>query len=152
MALFSVLSRRPWLGWLLVVGIFGGMVGAGGLLGAWSVICRDGRCPSIASLEQYVPRQTSKVYAADGRFITELGLERRTLVRLQDIPKHVRDAVVITEDRRFYSHSGIDYYRVFGALARNVKAGRYAQGFSTITMWLAPSNSATPKTRSSSST
>ncbi|WP_373064668.1 penicillin-binding protein 1A [Gemmatimonas sp.] len=137
MALSSVLSRRPWLGWLLVAGIFGGMVGAGGLLGAWGVICRDGRCPSIASLEQYVPRQTSKVYAADGRFITELGLERRTLVRLQDIPKHVRDAVVITEDRRFYSHSGIDYYRVFGALARNVKAGSYVQGFSTITMQLA---------------
>lgn len=137
MAFSSVLSRRPWLGWLLVVGLFGGMVGAGGLLGAWSVICREGRCPSIASLEQYVPRQTSKVYAADGRFITELGLERRTLVRLQDIPKHVRDAVVITEDRRFYSHSGIDYFRVFGALARNVKAGSYVQGFSTITMQLA---------------
>jgi penicillin-binding protein 1A len=137
MALSSVFARRPWLGWLLVAGIFGGMVGAGGLFGAWSVICRDGRCPSIASLEQYVPRQTSKVYAADGRFITELGLERRTLVRLQDIPKHVRDAVVITEDRRFYSHSGIDYFRVFGALARNLKAGAYVQGFSTITMQLA---------------
>jgi penicillin-binding protein 1A len=50
---------------------------------------------------------------------------------------HVRDAVVITEDRRFYAHSGIDYYRVFGALARNVKAGSYVQGFSTITMQLA---------------
>jgi penicillin-binding protein 1A len=137
MSFSSVLSRRPWLGWLLVIGIFGGTLAAGGLIGSWVVICRDGRCPSIASLEQYVPKQTSKVYAADGRFITELGLERRTLVRLQDIPKHVRDAVVITEDRRFYSHSGIDYVRVFGALARNVKAGSYVQGFSTITMQLA---------------
>lgn len=137
MSLSSVLSRRPWLGWLLVIGIFGGTLAAGGLIGSWLVICRDGRCPSIASLEQYVPKQTSKVYAADGRFITELGLERRTLVRLQDIPKHVRDAVVITEDRRFYAHSGIDYVRVFGALARNVKAGSYVQGFSTITMQLA---------------
>ncbi len=137
MAFLSALSRRPWLGWVLVAGVFGGALGAGVLAGSWLVICRDGRCPSIASLEAYVPRQTSKVYAADGRFITELGLERRTLVGLVDIPKHVRDAVVITEDRRFYSHSGIDYYRILGALARNVKAGRYAQGFSTITMQLA---------------
>lgn len=137
MALFSVLSRRPWLGWLLVLGVFGGALGLGTLAGAWTVICRNGRCPSIASLEQYVPRQTSKVYAVDGRFITELGLERRTLVKLQEIPKHVRDAVVMTEDRRFYSHRGIDYQRIFGAALRNIKAGGYAQGFSTITMQLA---------------
>ena len=137
MALSTVLSRRPWLGWLLVLAVFGGAIGAGGVAGAWAVICRDGRCPSIASLEQYVPRQTSKVYAADGRFITELGLERRTLIQLKDIPKHVRDAVVITEDKRFYKHDGIDYYRIFGAVLRNIKAGGYAQGFSTITMQLA---------------
>lgn len=120
-----------------MLAVFGGAIGAGGVAGAWAVICRDGRCPSIASLEQYVPRQTSKVYAADGRFITELGLERRTLIQLKDIPKHVRDAVVITEDKRFYKHDGIDYYRIFGAALRNIKAGGYAQGFSTITMQLA---------------
>jgi len=86
--------RYPWLAWILVLAIFGGAVGVGVLGGAWMVICREGRCPSIASLEAYVPSQTSKVYAADGRFITELGLERRTLVSLSQIPKHVRDAVV----------------------------------------------------------
>jgi len=137
MAPSSLLSRRPWLGWIAVLGLFGGALGAGVLAGAWTVICRDGRCPSIASLEQYVPRQTSKVFAADGRFLAELGLERRTLVLLKDIPKSVKDAVVITEDRRFYTHRGIDYYRILGAAARNLKAGRYAQGFSTITMQLA---------------
>ncbi|BAH37686.1 MAG TPA: PBP1A family penicillin-binding protein [Gemmatimonas aurantiaca] len=137
MSLSSMLTRRPWIGWVLVIGLFGGAIGVGVLAGAWAVICRSGRCPSIAALEQYVPRQTSKVYAADGRFITELGLERRTLVRLQDIPKHVRDAVVMTEDRRFYQHAGIDYFRIFGAALRNIRAGGYAQGFSTITMQLA---------------
>lgn len=133
----DIARRYPWLAWLTVVAFFGGALGLGVLAGSWMVICRDGRCPSIASLEAYVPRQTSKVYAADGRFITELGLERRTLVRLDQIPKHVRDAVVMTEDRRFYSHNGIDYYRILGSAVRNVKAGRYAQGFSTITMQLA---------------
>ncbi len=129
--------RHPWLAWLTILAVFGGALGLGVLAGAWTVVCNEGRCPSIASLDEYVPRQTSKVYAADGRFITELGLERRTLMRLDQIPKHVRDAFVITEDRRFYSHDGIDYQRILGALARNVRAGRYAQGFSTITMQLA---------------
>ena len=136
-AISSAFARYPVLGWLVLLGVFGGAVGAGILGGAWAVVCREGRCPSIASLEQYVPKQTSKVYAADGRFISELGLERRTLVRVNDIPKHVRDAFIIVEDRRFYSHSGIDYYRIAGAAARNVIARRYAQGFSTITMQLA---------------
>ncbi len=133
----GLFARFPILGWLILVVLFGGAVGAGNIIGAWSVICTQGRCPSISSLEQYVPRQTSKVFAADGRFIAELGVERRTLIRLEEIPKHVRDAFVLTEDRRFYSHAGIDYYRIVGALARNLKAGRYAQGFSTITMQLA---------------
>ncbi|MDQ6612102.1 MAG: PBP1A family penicillin-binding protein, partial [Gemmatimonadota bacterium] len=88
-------------------------------------------------LESYVPNQTSKLYAVDGRFIGELGLERRTLVQLKDIPKTVRDAFVVNEDKRFYSHSGIDWYRIMGAALRNVRAGHYVQGFSTITMQLA---------------
>ncbi len=133
----AYVRRHPRLTWLAVLVLFGGALGAGLLVGAWSVICQDGRCPSIASLEAYVPRQTSKVYAADGRFITELGLERRTLVGLDQIPKSVRDAFVYTEDHRFYQHNGIDYFRILGAFARNVRAGRYAQGFSTITMQLA---------------
>ena len=129
--------RHPRLAWLVVLAVFGGALGVGLLGGAWTVICREGRCPSIASLEAYVPRQTSKVYAADGRFITELGLERRTLIQLDQIPKHVRDAVVMTEDHRFYQHNGIDYFRIFGSALANLRARSYAQGFSTITMQLA---------------
>jgi penicillin-binding protein 1A len=49
----------------------------------------------------------------------------------------VQDAFVVTEDKRFYEHSGIDWYRVAGALVHNIRRGRYAQGFSTITMQLA---------------
>jgi penicillin-binding protein 1A len=86
-------------------------------------VCREGRCPSIDSLEDYTPRQTSKLYAVDNRFIAEIGLERRTLVKLGDVPKTLRDAFVITEDKRFYSHAGIDWRRVFGAGLRNIRAG-----------------------------
>ncbi|NUR35176.1 MAG: PBP1A family penicillin-binding protein [Gemmatimonadaceae bacterium] len=109
----------------------------GSLYAGWALVCRDDACPSIDVLEDYTPRQTSKLYAADGRFIAEIGLERRTLVPLRDIPRVVREAFVNTEDKRFYEHAGIDWYRVFGAGLRNIRAGGYAQGFSTVTMQLA---------------
>jgi penicillin-binding protein 1B len=65
------------------------------------------------------------------------GGEDRELVRLEDIPLHVVDAVLVTEDRRFYSHVGIDPIRMFGAAARNAQEGRVAEGGSTITQQLA---------------
>ncbi len=129
--------RRPWFGWLCVAAVFGTAVGAAGFATAWTSVCRNDACPSASSLTSYIPNQTSKLYAVDGRFITELGLERRTLVRLEDIPQHVKDAFLVVEDKRFYDHSGIDVIRVFGAMLANVRAGGFAQGFSTITMQLA---------------
>jgi penicillin-binding protein 1A len=111
--------------------------GGGLAYAGWALACRDGRCPPVQILDSYTPRQTSKVYAADGRFIAEIGLERRTLVKIAEIPKVVRDAFVMTEDKRFYGHSGIDWVRVPGAALRNLRAGAWEQGFSTITMQLA---------------
>jgi penicillin-binding protein 1A len=105
--------------------------------GSWAYVCRGTVCPSLAGLEQYQPRQTSRLYAADGRFIAEIGLERRTLVKLDQIPKQVQQAFIITEDKRFYSHGGIDWLRIFGASFANLRARGIAQGFSTITMQLA---------------
>ena len=110
---------------------------AGLAYGSWVLICRGGKCPPVEALNDYTPRQTSKLYAVDGRFIAEHGLERRTLVKLDEIPQHVQQAFVITEDKRFYSHAGVDWRRVFGALARDILARRWDEGFSTITMQLA---------------
>jgi penicillin-binding protein 1A len=122
---------------LLLLFTFGVAAGAGAAYSSWALVCRGGACPSIGVLESYTPRQTSKLFAADGRFVAEIGSERRTLITLADLPPVVRDAFVVTEDKRFFSHAGVDWIRVFGALARNVAAGSYAEGFSTITMQLA---------------
>ena len=122
---------------LLLLLTFGIAVGAGLAYGAWALVCRGGQCPPVDALNDYTPRQTSKLYAADGRFIAELGLERRTLVKLDEIPETVQQAFVITEDKRFYRHAGIDWSRVFGALARDILARSWDEGFSTITMQLA---------------
>jgi penicillin-binding protein 1A len=106
--------------------------------GSWTRVCAAERCPSISRLVSGPgPQQTSKVYAADGRLITELGLERRTVLPLSEIPPSVREAFIATEDKRFYSHHGIDYWRIFGAIKADVFALSWAQGFSTITMQLA---------------
>ncbi|MGH7718956.1 MAG: penicillin-binding protein 1A [Gemmatimonadaceae bacterium] len=131
-------SARPRLTrGLLLAGLFAGSFLFGLAYASWVLVCRDGACPSIGVLEVFTPRQTSKMFAADGRFITEIGVERRTLVRLADIPEPVRQAFVVTEDKRFYDHAGIDWIRVWGAAVRNVLAGGYAEGFSTISMQLA---------------
>ncbi len=100
-------------------------------------LCSAETCPSIEQFAEYKPTQPARLYAADGRFIGEVGIERRSVVSLERIPKHVIDAFVITEDKRFYRHHGVDYRRVFGSVIANIKAGGFAEGFSTITMQLA---------------
>jgi len=103
----------------------------------WFTICLGGACPSVAELGSYDPAQAAKVYAADGRHITDLGLERRTVVPLGEMSPAVVAAFISTEDKRFYGHDGIDWIRVFGAMKDIVKERRIAGGASTITMQLA---------------
>ncbi|HVF40221.1 MAG TPA: PBP1A family penicillin-binding protein [Gemmatimonadaceae bacterium] len=122
---------------LLLTTVFGAAFGMGLGYGAWALVCRGGQCPPVEALSDYTPRQTSKIYAADGRFLAELGLERRTLITLDEIPEVVKQAFVITEDKRFYAHAGIDWRRVVGALVRDIMARSWDEGFSTITMQLA---------------
>jgi len=131
-------ARHPRLiRWTLLTGTFGASFMAGLAFAGWALVCRGGGCPAVEELDAYQPRQTSKLYAADGRFIAELGLERRTLLSITDIPPVVRDAFLVTEDKRFYDHGGIDFYRVPGAVVANLRARSIVQGFSTITMQLA---------------
>lgn len=115
-----------------------------GVLGVFSFgvwwtffLCSDETCPSIEQFAEYKPAEPARLYAADGRFVGEIGLERRSVVALDEIPRHVVEAFVITEDKRFYQHSGVDYFRVIGAVVANLKAGGLSEGFSTITMQLA---------------
>jgi len=137
-------GRRPaqrnasrWKRPFLLAATFAVMFLGGFAYASWTLVCRGSACPDPRQLDAFQPHQTSKLYADDGRFVAELGLERRTLVPLSEIPKTVQEAFVITEDKRFYQHHGIDWIRVFGAAVHNVGAGAYAQGFSTLTMQLA---------------
>jgi penicillin-binding protein 1A len=140
-------TATRWVGYTMTAVVFL-VLGFG--LAMWNLICRGTRCPSIGQLERYQPRQTSRLYAIDGRFVAELGLERRTLVGIEEIPKVVQEAFVVTEDKRFYRHGGIDWLRVPGATYANLKAGSFVEGFSTITMQLARNIFPTKLTREKS--
>jgi len=129
--------RSPGVMRAVVLGILGALtLGTAILLAAWLTVCRGNACPSLDALGEYDPAQASKVYAADGRLITDLGLERRTVVPITEISPAVIQAFLATEDKRFYEHHGIDWIRVFGA-AKGVVLGGRITGASTITMQLA---------------
>ena len=72
----------------------------------------------------------------DNKISSIYGTENRTWVSIQDIPQNVRYAFVAAEDARFYSHSGVDIVRIFGAFWEDIKTGALEQGASTITQQL----------------
>jgi penicillin-binding protein 1B len=65
--------------------------------------------------------------------------EKRRVVRFDDLPKILVDAVIATEDKRFFEHGGLDWVRVIGAAMADLRVGQKAQGASTIDMQVARS-------------
>jgi penicillin-binding protein 1A len=124
------------LGALLLVGMLGVVVGVGALLYLWPR-CSGADCPSVVSLRDYTPPQATRVLDADGQLLTHLAPERRIVIPLERMPRHVVGAFLAVEDKRFFNHNGVDYRRVGGAVLRNLRSGRFEEGFSTLTMQLA---------------
>ena len=93
--------------------------------------------PSIERLENYDPDLVTRIYSADGKLLNELYFEKRVFVELDQIPQHMRDAVVAKEDRRFYEHWGISIRDVFRAVIINTATLSYRSGFSSLTQQLA---------------
>lgn len=75
---------------------------------------------------------SSKVYASDGNLIAEVGREKRDEININQIPDVLKNAVLATEDARFYQHHGIDVKRTLVAIWTNITSGT-SQGGSTIT-------------------
>ena len=97
----------------------------------------DGKLSSIVSLRDQFARNE---YFLEPQLITNLfdsSREKRRLVSFADLPRHLVDALLAIEDRRFFEHSGIDYLRLMKAAYIDIRAGSYRQGASTITQQLA---------------
>lgn len=87
-------------------------------------------------LRQYSTAPT-RIMSRDGKLLYSVQSEFREPVKYEDIPKHVRDAIVAAEDKRFFDHSGVDYWAMGRILVVGAKEGRLSQGGSTLTMQLA---------------
>ncbi|HSO00508.1 MAG TPA: transglycosylase domain-containing protein, partial [Candidatus Nanopelagicales bacterium] len=101
--------------------------------------------PSTAELKNYRPPQVTRILARDGTLIGELFKERRTIVRIDEIPAHVKLAVLAAEDAAFYEHAGLNYLGMLRALAKNVRAAGKRQGGSTITQQVVKNVLLTPE-------
>lgn len=123
--------------WLLPVFLLLAALLAGALLVGYAAVVAYPKLPSLDVLTDYRPKIPLQIFCAEGNLIGEFGEERRALVRIQDVPKSMRDAIIAAEDERFYEHGGIDYIGVFRAAASNFLHGGARQGASTITMQVA---------------
>lgn len=94
--------------------------------------------PDAASYREIRLQTPLRIFAADGRFIAEFGERRRIPVAVEQVPLQFRQAILNTEDRRFYSHGGIDYLPLMKAAFRILlNPDEIPPGASTVTMQLA---------------
>jgi len=101
--------------------------------------------PQISSLENFRPSAVTRIYSSDKVLIAELFAEKRDPVTLKVIPEYLKKAIITTEDRNFYTHSGIDLKGIARAIIKDIWAGKFVEGASTITQQLAKTLFLNPK-------
>ncbi len=93
--------------------------------------------PQVDALEAYRPSSITELYDDHERVIGSFALQRRVVASYDDFPQVLREAIVSIEDKDFYRHSGINFWRIMGAAYRDIASGGKVQGASTLTMQLA---------------
>ena len=126
---------------LLIVLLAG--VATGVLAGSFFAFTRD--LPEIRTLETFRPQAVTRIYSADKQILAELYIEKRDPVPLENIPVYLIAALIATEDRKFYDHSGIVLKGIARALIKDIIAGEFVEGASTITQQLAKTLFLTPR-------
>ncbi|MBB4639309.1 penicillin-binding protein 1A [Longimicrobium terrae] len=111
-------------------------LGVGAFVWLWFAPCGMGGCAPVSDLVKYQAEGT-ELFDVNEKPMGTLAGAARHVVPLDSMPDYLPKAVLAVEDRRFYSHGGVDWKRFMGALFRNVKAGGVEEGGSTITMQLA---------------
>ncbi|MBW2247231.1 MAG: PBP1A family penicillin-binding protein [Deltaproteobacteria bacterium] len=115
--------------------ILAGGVFFGVLAGAFLALTHD--LPQILSLETFRPSSVTRIYSADNVLLAELFVEKRDPVPLKAIPEDLKKALIATEDRKFYQHSGVDLKGILRAVISDIRARKFVEGASTITQQLA---------------
>lgn len=115
--------------WLLFAGGFAGVLLLF-LLASWGVF---GVLPSFAELENPENNLASEIISSDGKTLGTYAIENRKPIQFKDLPDNLVNALIATEDERFFEHSGIDFRSLARAISKLGKGG----GASTITQQLA---------------
>ena len=126
------------MGWLKKLGklmIFGVLMSCLVVLAFYFYVKDD--LPTEDSIRDVRFQIPMKVYTSDGQLISQFGEKRRNPVLYKEIPQELKDAIIATEDARFYEHFGIDPIGIVRSAMVIISTGRKAQGASTITMQLA---------------
>jgi len=118
---------------ILLLFFFGAIFGC--MVGLFVALTHD--LPQIRSLESFKPSSVTRIYSADEVLLAELFIEKRDPVPLKIIPDNLKKALIVTEDRNFFQHSGIDLKGILRAVIRDIRAGGFVEGASTITQQLA---------------
>jgi len=125
-------------------GIFlGAALCCGVLMGAIFAMVRD--LPQIRALEDFSPSAITRIYSADHALLAQLYKKKRDPVPLSKIPDKLKQALIATEDRQFYEHSGVDLKGILRAIVHDIMAGEFVEGASTLTQQLAKTLFLTPK-------
>ena len=95
------------------------------------------RLPEVKALADYRPKVPLRVMTADGVLIGEFGEERRSVIRAEQAPAVLVNAILAAEDERFFEHVGIDPWGILRSATTNLLTASKAQGASTITMQVA---------------
>jgi len=121
-----------WLAFALCLTFIGGSLYAMSIMRALE--------PRVAKLQQFgaeLHRDPTIIYSSDGVEIARMAQERRDPVSWPELPQLVIDATVAAEDKRFWTHRGVDHTAIIRAFWSNYRAGDTVQGGSTITQQLA---------------
>ena len=130
--------RKPPRRWLWFMLRWTAVLGIWATIGLAAVIAYYAYdLPDVSGLNNFTRRPSLTFLAADGRTVATYGDLYDGPVELRDMPAYLPQAVLATEDRRFYSHFGLDLIGIARAAYVNLRAGRAVQGGSTITQQLA---------------
>ena len=122
-------SAGKWLKRILLVIVAIGFIGLFSGVGLFAYYAS-----SAPALDEELLRDplSSEFYDINGDVFATIGAENRQYVKYEDIPEQMRDAILATEDVRFFEHGGIDFLRLGAAVVANFRDGFGAQGASQL--------------------
>ncbi|MFQ3248572.1 MAG: penicillin-binding protein 1A [Glaciecola sp.] len=120
---------------LILLTIIGFFLGVISIIGMYFYLKPE--LPSVEVLREVKLQTPMRIFTQDGKLISQYGVKRRIPVSLEDVPETLVQALIATEDSRFYSHIGVDPIGVARAFLNLIVTGERGQGASTLTMQMA---------------